>query len=111
MSGHCHKLVAKIAREACAELYERLMGENVVRTEWKRQNPDCTEHQLLARFVNRNWSKCIPFARATLARLLTTSIDDKTKDEIMEALMLDQTLTRGRADNAARVVGQISQRS
>lgn len=95
-SKHVHKLIAETAKAAANELYDVVMTNNQVRAEWKRQNPDCTEKQLVKRFVDRNWSKCIDLARATLARLLTTAIDDKQKTEIHEALCLDASLIRGR---------------
>jgi hypothetical protein len=93
---HAHKLVARVAKEAAHELYEVSMGDNVLRAEWKRQNPGATEKQLIDRFVKRNWGKCLAFARATLARLLTQPIDERLKEEIMEALVLDQSLRLGR---------------
>lgn len=107
MSGHVHKMVAKVAREAAEGLYERLMGDNLINTEWRRQNQDCTPRELERRFVLRNWGKCIPFARATLARLLADPhLDERTKESIMEALVLDASLMRGRADNQ-KVIGSI----
>lgn len=94
--AHCHKLVAKIAREAAGELYEKVMSDNLVRAEWKRQNPECTDKQLESRFIEKNWDKCLGFARATLATMLTQPIEEGLKSDIMEALILDSTLTRGR---------------
>lgn len=110
MPGHVHKEVAAVAREAAAELYETVMADNLVRAEWKRQNPGADEATLLARFVERNWGKCIPFARATMARLLTTNLDTATKDRIMKALSLDSSLMRGRkrVGEGARIVKETS---
>lgn len=98
--AHCHKMVAEVAKAAAHELYDTLMGDNVLYTEWKRQNPGATDKILLAKFVARNWGKCIPFARATLARMLTTAIDDGQKTAIHEALVLDNMLVRGRRSAA-----------
>jgi hypothetical protein len=94
--AHCHKRIAEVAKEAAAELYEVVMGDNAVRAEWKRQNPGASELALLSRFVARNWGNCIPFARATLAQLLTQPIDESLKIEIHEALTLDASLMHGR---------------
>lgn len=94
--AHAHKLIYQTAREAAEQLYEVIMGDNKVRAEWKRQNPEATERQLLARFVAKNTAKCLPFARATLAQMLTTSISEQLKETIHEALCLDWTLVRGR---------------
>lgn len=103
--AHCHRLVAQVAKEAAGELYEATMSNNVVRRLWQEQNPGANEAALLARFVARNWGRCIPFARATLATMLTKPIDEGTKETIMEALVLDATLMRGRAEGA-RVIAQ-----
>jgi hypothetical protein len=94
--AHCHKRIAEVAKEAAAELYEVVMGDNAVRAEWKRQNPGASELALRTRFVARNWGNCIPFARATLAHLLSTPIDESLKADIHEALTLDASLMHGR---------------
>jgi hypothetical protein len=96
MPAHCHKLVAKVAQEAAGELYERLMGENLFFEEWKRQNPGLSPKALESRFISKNWGRCIGIARATLALLLRSPLDSKAKEDIMEALVLDSTLKRGR---------------
>lgn len=103
MSAHCHKLVAKVAQEAAGELYETLMSCNELYEEWKRQNPGLTDKQLSSRFIAKNWGKCIPFARATLASMLRTGLDETTKADIMEALVLDSTLIRGRQQPARQI--------
>lgn len=105
-SAHVHKALAKVAREAASELYEVVMGDNLVRSTWKKQNPGLTERQLHTRFVAKNWGKCIPFARATLAQLLTTPLDPASKEAIMEILVLDSTLIRGRR-SPAQVVASL----
>ncbi len=101
-STHCHKMVAKVAQEAAGELYERLMGDDQFYSEWKRQNPEASAKTLERRFIAKNWGKCIPFARATLALMLRSGIDEGLKSEIVEALCLDATLMHGRPDNQAR---------
>jgi hypothetical protein len=89
-------MLRDVAQAAAGELYEVLMGDNLVRAEWQKQNPGLTEKQLTSRFVAKNWGKCLEFARATLALTLRQPIDTKTKDAIMEALRLDNQLLRGR---------------
>ena len=97
MTAHCHKMVAAVAKEAAGNLYEVVMGDNKVFEEWKRQNPDVTPKQLETRFVEKNWRKCLEFARATLATMLSSStISEKVKDEIVDALVKDNQLVRGR---------------
>lgn len=110
MSGHCHKLVAKVAREAAGELYETLMGDNQFYEVWKKRNPGLSPKALEAKFVATKWGACIPFARATLAHLLSRpDIDNSLKDDIMEALVLDSTLRRGRVSRE-RIVGMLRQK-
>lgn len=87
-----HALVARIAREAAADLYETMMGDNLLRVEWKRQHPGATEPQLLRLFVRQNWGRCIPFARATLATMLSRPLPEHLKEEIHDALIKDRSL-------------------
>lgn len=87
-----HALVARLAREAACELYETLMGDNRLRGEWKAQHPEASEQQLLRLFVREHWGKCIPFARATLARMLASPLPDHLKQEIHDALIKDRGL-------------------
>ena len=93
----CHKLVRTTAQAFAAELYEVVMGNNAVRAEWRRQNPECTEKQLLSRFVERNWGRLIPASRATLAAMLNGPLPPARKEEIYEALLADNSLGRDAA--------------
>lgn len=95
-SRHAHRLVAETAEALCAELYETVMSNNAVRAEWKRQHPGASEAGLLRTFVRKNTAKLVPAARSTLAHMLATSIDEVLKTSIHEALVLDNTLLRGR---------------
>jgi len=99
-----HLAVAKIAREAAAELYETLMGDNQLRAEWLRQHPGKTEKQLLMLFVRKHWGKCIPFARATMARMLDSPLPPHLKDEILDALIKDRSLRPLEASKAPAAV-------
>jgi len=72
------------------------MGDNLMYDSWRKQHPGTSDNRLRQLFVDRNWPRCIPFARATLARLLTTPIDEKVKESIMEVLVKDASLVRGR---------------
>ena len=109
--SHCHFAIARIAKEICAATYEELMScDNILFAEYKRQTPGMTDKVRQRRFVARNWSKFIEGARATLALQLKSPIDEKVKDEIMEILVLDATLIRGRAQ-PAEVLGEIKQQN
>ncbi len=99
-SAHAHVQVADTARGIAQALYERLMGDNALRAAWKKQNPGASEKQLVSRFVTANVAKCLPMARATLALLLRSSSDDRLKERVAEALILDASLMKGRAPGA-----------
>lgn len=96
MVAHCHKIVAAVAKEVTGNLYEVVMGDNKVFEEWKKQNPDATQKQLESRFVEKNWGRCIEFARATLATMLNSAVlPESVKDEIADALVKDNQLVKG----------------
>lgn len=97
--AHCHKLIAKTAKEAAGQLYELVMSDNTVRDEWKRQNPGASDRELELRFIAKNWGKCLGFARATLALMLRSPMEEALKLEVVEALALDATLMRGRGQS------------
>lgn len=107
-TAHCHRLVAETAKEAANELYDTLMATNAYYEAWRMQNPGASVKALRSRFVGRNWGKCIPVARATLAHMLSKPIDESQKELIMEALVLDNTLLYGRA-NPSVILGGVQQ--
>lgn len=89
----CHIRVRDVAQAAAGQLYESMMGNNGFYETWKKQNPGCTPKQLEARFIDRNWPKCLDFARATLAVMLRQpDISDKMKEEVVDILHKDQLL-------------------
>lgn len=91
----CHVKVAEVAKAAAGELYESLMGNNELFKAWVKQNPGATPKELERRFIERNWPRCIEFARTTLTVLLTQpDVPDVTKDEIMDVLEKDQSLRK-----------------
>ena len=112
--SHVHKLIAAVAREAAVELYEKRMRHNAVYDSWKAMHPDLVRGSVIdaaalrERFIAKYWGACIPFARTTLAQLLTQpTLDSTYKEEIMQALILDSTLQMGRAD-PKQVIGEIT---
>lgn len=89
----CHVKVAEVAKAAAGELYESLMGNNELFRAWTKQNPGAGPKELERRFIEKNWPRCIEFARTTLTVLLTQpDVSDATKDEIMDVLEKDQSL-------------------
>lgn len=97
MGLHAHKLVAKTAVELCNELYDTVMSNNQVRAEWKRQNLDAPERLLRRRFIAKNAEKMIEAARTTLTLMLRGNLPEDQKEIILEALVLDNTLRKGRS--------------
>ena len=102
---HAHPLVAKVAREIVGAMYAPLMQDNALYDLWKKQNPGCTSKQLEERFIAKNWGKGVEGARATLATMLSRPIDNREKEIIHEALVLDASLRMGRGPRGP-VVGQ-----
>lgn len=88
-----HKQVASVAREAAGELFESMMASNEIWQAWQEQNPGASRKDLERRFVSRFAPDCVPFARATLAHMLTLpGLDDDAKMCIHSALVLDSQL-------------------
>lgn len=112
--SHCHKYIAKVAKDLARASYQQLMEENFLYEAWKKKNPELVGNpkHLEQAFVNRKWGMFIEAARATLVGLLSQpnnpNIDEKVKDEIMEILALDSSLIRGRV-NPAVLAGQVKQ--
>ena len=85
--AHAHKLVAKTAQEMAHEVYEKNAG---------RSNDFYAKYPDRDAYVKECWPLYLDAARATLAQLLTTNMEDNLKDQIHEALIKDATLRRGR---------------
>lgn len=96
MPLHCHKLVFETAKSMAHELYDALMQKNDWYALWKTQNPGLGAKALEDRFVRKNHAKMVPAARAALAGMLSGPYPDEVKDQIFEALLLDNSLTHGR---------------
>ena len=95
-SKHVHKLVAETAQAMCHEVYDALMQRDDWYRQWKAQHPNLRGPALEEAFVKKNWGKYVDAARATLASMLAKPIDPDLKESIMSALLLDNTLLRGR---------------
>lgn len=85
--AHAHKLVAKTAMEMAQEIYEKNASRS---DEFYAKYPDREA------YVSSCWALYLDAARATLAQLLTTNMEESLKEEIHEALIRDATLRRGR---------------
>lgn len=109
-SAHCHKRIAKVARECCRATYQELMStSNQLYDAWKKSNPAIAHDpaRLERAFVARKWGMFVEAARATMALALREPIDDKVKEEIVDILAKDSTLIRGRV-KPSQIVGQLN---
>lgn len=93
---HVHQMVANLARELTLASYEALMKNDLVWTEWKRRHPGASPLGLQAAFAKKYLSAHIAPARTTLAGMLSQPYDEELKSKIHDALVQDNTLTRGR---------------
>ena len=89
----CHVKVKEVAVAAAGELYETMMGDDRFFAAWKKQNPGANAKELERRFVDRNWPKCLDFARHTMVLMLRQpDVSEKVKDEILDVLEKDKSL-------------------
>lgn len=97
---HVHPVVADAAVGIIMESYDALMHHNEHWAAFKRQFPDATSKELEQIYLEHNWGKGVEAARVTLARMLdpvnSPGLDDKARETIHEALVLDQSLMMGR---------------
>lgn len=84
--AHAHKLVAKTAQEIANEVYEQNASNNDFYSKYPNRES----------YVSACWPLYLTAARATLAQLLSTNIEENLKSEIHDALIRDATLRRGR---------------
>ena len=101
--AHVHGLVVETAKELCLALYEDSMKNNTLRENWKRKHPGMSEQGLIASWLRRYIRAHIPLARATLTTMLSGPYDDAYKERIYEALLLDNSLVRGRSGALQKV--------
>jgi len=93
---HAHYRVVDMAKDLCMASYEAAMGNNTVRKAWKDRHPTFTERQLQVAWLAKHLAAHIAPARAILAGMLNSGIDENEKAKIHEALLKDNFLTRGR---------------
>ena len=93
---HVHVDITALAKDLCMASYEAAMANNTVRASWKARYPDRSERQLQVAWLTRHLAAHVAPARAILAGMLASPIDDDLKDRIKDALVLDNFLVRGR---------------
>ncbi len=94
--AHAHSLVAETAQTMAHELFEKTMQDNGFYSEFLKNNPGRTLGELERMYTAKMWPVLVEQARATLAGMLAKPIDEDAKERIMEALVLDNSLVRGR---------------
>lgn len=104
--AHCHKMIAKTAQDMAHVLFDEMMSRDVIWTQFKRDHPGLTTKEAEEKFVAHMWPQLIESARATLASMLSGPYPDEMKEDIMDALVKDRTLMRGRGRAMHQVMGQ-----
>lgn len=94
--SHAHTLVAETAKDMAHTLFEKTMQDNSFYSAFVANNPGRTLGELESLYITRMWPVLVEQARATLAGMLRSGIDEGVKERIMEALVLDNSLVRGR---------------
>jgi hypothetical protein len=79
----CHRMIKSAAQEMAGIFYENEASMNDV---FYHHYPN------QGFFIQREWGRFVPAARATLAKMLTMNYSETIKEEIMEALLLDRSL-------------------
>lgn len=101
---HVHKMIRATAIEMAGKLYDDLMSQNPgLYAMWKRSCPDLTPVRCEAMWIELMWPKLIDKARATLAQLLTTNLNEELKNQISDALIADNQLRRGRGRESSQI--------
>lgn len=99
--AHCHVKVRETAQGIARVLFEELARRNEIFAKFKSQHPELTTQQMEDQFVGKTWPQLIDQARATLAGMLRSSAySEEAKEEIMDILVKDATLIRGRKNPA-----------
>lgn len=95
--GNAHKLVAETAKGLAGAMYEEMMTvDDEVWAEMKERFPDTPRAALQDKFIDLMYPRLLSEARATLAAMLNGPLPEGLKDEIHEALVLDNNLKGGR---------------
>jgi len=98
MSGqnniHCHFLVKKTAMDMAREVYDMYASYS---NEFYKENKNQES------YAQSSWHLFLEPARATLAKLLTTPIDESLKNDIHHALIQDNALRSGRSERIAKL--------
>ncbi len=89
-----HFLVAETAKAMAAEVYDKCASES---DEFYKHNKS------QKRWIEKNWGMFIVTARENLAGLLVTSMPEKDKEQIYDALLADASLPNVDLKNQLRL--------
>ena len=85
----CHQLIADTAKSLARSLYEKMAS---------RSNEFFKEVPSEELFVAKVWPGLVEDARSTLIDMLAGNYPEELKEQIHKAIVLDNTLTRGRPE-------------
>lgn len=104
--GAAHKLIVETAKGLAGAMYEDMMTvDDEVWAEWKERFPDVPRSALQDKFIELMYPRLLGEARATLAGMLRGPYPESLKDQIHEALVLDNDLKTGRKGQIRRPTG------
>lgn len=86
-----HAATHELIRDTAVEMAEALYEECAKRSnEWWAERPD------RKKWVQETWPLLIEEARSTLAKMLSGPLPDNLKEQIFDAISLDNTVRSGR---------------
>jgi len=95
--AHAHKQVAEVAKSMAHEIFDQIMTKRGdIFDRLKKQNPEMSTKELEAFFVAKLYPTLLVEARASMAAILRDPSNSHLHPDIYEALLLDNTLLRGR---------------
>ena len=106
-SAHCHHMVRDTAVAMAHECYDALMQRNDWYKAHREAHPGANSRGLERVWVNAHWGDFVEGARAVLAQSLRSPLPEPLKEQIAEALMLDNTLVRGRIA-PSEIIGKVN---
>lgn len=102
MTKHCHEMVAKVAKQMAGEIFETMMAKNKWYEAYKKSHPKIAPARLQNHFISTQWHRYVSSARTTLAAMLKTNTSPVLKEQIRQALILDNAVRRIRMPSTQR---------
>lgn len=105
---YCHEMVKETAQEMAGAAFEVLASDNTRWAKMKTMCPELSAADTQKVFVGKLWPHLIEQARTTLAKMLTGPLPDLVKDQIHEALVLDNELRFEKQPKSRRVAAHLN---